>query len=243
MLKLELSHFFNKSVFLYQNPDYVKISMDTILLSATVNLIYFKNKKNISVLDVGSGIGGGDVLLAYRLKNISITGIELQKDLIDIATENIKKNNMSGRISFINSDIKQLKVIQNDGFDWVMTNPPFHMGSTSPLKNKSLSYTENNITLSDWIKLSTKHVKNNGYFSIIHKPTRLDDIIFNLKSLNFGSISIFPVFTKDNDLIAKRVIVISKKGAKTGLTLHKNITQNKLIKILQNPVDIYTDLN
>ena len=239
-MELELNHFFNKSVYIYQCKHFVKVSMDTILLSASVNLTFFKNKK-INVLDVGSGIGGGDILLAKRSELIDITGIEIQNDLIDIANMNVKQNLMQDRINFINQNIKDCKVLKKDGFNWVITNPPFHFGSTSPFFNKSLSYTETSITLDDWILFCIKNVCNLGYFSIIHKASRLDDIIFILKKIHCGNINIFPVFTKDSDLKAKRIIVTAQKGSKSETSLYKEISKEKLQKILQNPIDIYSN--
>ncbi|MDR2933836.1 MAG: methyltransferase, partial [Rickettsiales bacterium] len=148
-LRLKLNHFFNQTVHLYQSDDHVKTSMDTILLAASINASKFKKQQKIFVLDVGSGIGGGDVLLSYRLKNTDIIGIEIQQDLIEIAKKNAKKNCLEDRIDFVNFDIADNRshILKKDGFDWVMTNPPFHIGETSPLKNKSISYTENDISL------------------------------------------------------------------------------------------------
>ena len=95
------------------------------------------------------------------------------------------------------------------------------------------------MSLRDWIKNCVRFLRNSGYFSIIHKSSRTDDIIVILKNLNFGDINIFPIFTKDKDLIANRVIIVAKKGVKTSATLHKEISASKLSKILQNPIDIY----
>lgn len=244
--QIQLNYLLNKSVKIYQDADAVKASMDTVLLSESVNFKYIKNfckrdNKNFSVLSIGCGNGAGDICLCHRIKNCCIDAVDVQKDVLNLAKQNAELNYFNDRINFIYADISDRqfsKKVKNE-YDWVMTNPPFHIGETSPFKNKSTSYTERYISLEKWIEICVKRVKNHGYFSIIHKASRIDDIIFSLKKFNMGAIEIFPIFTKSFSESAKRVIVVAKKGSKSEAILHKGINEKQIDYLLKNPVCIF----
>ena len=66
--------------------------MDPLLLADHVNIV-----KHERILDIGTGCGIMPLLLLSKHPEIKITGVEIQKNLADIARKNIKTNNMENR--------------------------------------------------------------------------------------------------------------------------------------------------
>ena len=77
---------------------------DAVLLAASVN-----RSANVSVLDVGAGVGTVGICIKHRLPNASIYGIECQKVLADQALENARVNNCAEDFNILNVDIGDRK--------------------------------------------------------------------------------------------------------------------------------------
>src|SRR5690606_2236675 len=116
-----------------------------------------------------------------RNKNISLTGIDIQSELIDIALQNANLNKINNISCFFNVNILDDKTILNNCFNLVMMNPPYQEGgrhTASPIRNKALSHGEDasGATLKDWIKYAHAKLKQGGSLVMVHRADRLDDI-------------------------------------------------------------------
>ena len=65
-----------------------RYGFDAVCLAAFVNGYLRKNKKDLSLADVGSGVGTISLILALKNKNLKISSIENNKEFIEIAKEN-----------------------------------------------------------------------------------------------------------------------------------------------------------
>ena len=92
-----------------QNKKEFCFGMDAILLSDFAKEI----KENSRVLDLGTGTGILPILLSGKTINTKIVGIEIQKNMAEMATRSVKLNNLKNRIKIINEDIKNI----NNYFD------------------------------------------------------------------------------------------------------------------------------
>ena len=135
-------------------------------------------------MDLGTGTGILGILLCGKTELKNITGVEIQKDVFDMAKRSIKLNNLENKFSVINEDIKELdKKLELQSYDAIVTNPPYKKNSTG-LKNdneyKIISRHEVKCNLEDIIRVSSKLLKNNGKLFMVHRPERIKDIIINL---------------------------------------------------------------
>ena len=88
---------------------------------------------------------------------------------------------MNKKCEVINENIKNLeKTFEKNSIDAIVTNPPYKKENTG-LKNenklKLISRHEIEADLNDFISISSKLLKNNGAFYMVHRPERLADII------------------------------------------------------------------
>ncbi len=200
-----------------QNKDYFNFSLDSVLLPCFVELL--PSTKNI--LDLCTGNAPIPLILS-TMTNANIYGVELQKDIYDLAKESVEINKIKN-IKLINDDAKNISnYFETDSFDIITCNPPyFKYKNTSILNNndvKSLARHEISITLSDIIKISKKLLKNNGSLCLIHRTERLIEIIDEMKKNNIEPKRIRFIYPK-KDSESNLVLIDGRKNGKVGLKL------------------------
>lgn len=209
----------NKTVKIYQPEGLYHASTDAVWLAAAVNKI----KKGDSVLDVGSGTGAVSLCLAARFqdKMPQITGVDIQKELVDAANMSASDNCFSN-VKFEVVDIFKSKY-KPCSFNHVISNPPYSIGDMpSPNKSKATAHNFNEQSLFKWIDFCIKALKPKGYFYMINRSEALEYIVTALQG-RLGGIEIFPVFSKPDDIKAKRVIVRAQKDSHSPLVIRNPI--------------------
>jgi tRNA1(Val) A37 N6-methylase TrmN6 len=166
---------------LVQNKKQFCFGTDAVLIS------YFAQvKHNASIIDLGTGNGVIPLLLYGRYKPRKIVGLEIQKDIYDLAVRNAQYNGLEDKISFVNGDIRNVKEYFIGGlFDQVVTNPPYLKSGTGIVNNNDVvSNARHEIlcTLEDILKASRYLLKSKGIFTMVHRPERLTDILSTMRT-------------------------------------------------------------
>lgn len=93
--------------------DYAELNKVPIVQKEVANFLKFmlNIKKPKKILELGTAIGYSSMLMASCCNEAKITSIERDKNMIDIAKENIKKYGFEDNISIIEGDC--LEVLQN----------------------------------------------------------------------------------------------------------------------------------
>lgn len=183
-MKNEINDLYNYGYKIVQNKDYFKFSLDSILLADFVK-VKFTDKK---LLDLCTGNAPIPIILSDKVPEIY--GLELQKEVYQMATESVKINNLKN-ITLINDDIKNYqKYFQNNSFDIVTCNPPYFKYDENSIINenpiKSIARHEIKITLEDIISISYQLLKTRGTFCLVHHSERLVEIMNLLQKYHFG---------------------------------------------------------
>ena len=200
-----------------QNKDYFNFSLDSVLLPCFVELLPSTKK----ILDMCTGNAPVPLILSTKTKS-TIYGVELQKNIYDLAKESVKINNIKN-INLINDDVNNLSnYFETDTFDIITCNPPyFKYKNTSILNNnnvKSLARHEISINLSDIIKISKKLLKNNGSLCLVHRTERLIEVIEEMKKNNIEPKRIRFIYPKKNSE-SNLFLIDGRKNGKSGLKL------------------------
>ena len=198
-----------------QNNEYFNFSLESILLPRFCIL-----KNNMKIMDLCTGNAPIPLVLS-KFTNSKIIGIEIQKEIYDLATETIKLNNLENQIEIINIDAKQIdKKFNTDSFDLITCNPPyFKYKETSNLndnKIKAIARHEIEIKLEDIIKIGRKLLKNNGSLVLVHRTERLAEIIELLKENNLELKRIRFIYPKENEN-SNLILIDARKNANQGL--------------------------
>ena len=191
-----------------------RYGFDTIFLAAFVNgfLKQYK-KKNISLADVGAGVGSISLVIAFRNINIKITAIENNLQYLKTAEENIINNNFQKNIELINSDIFNINKKLINHFDIVVSNPPFYNKENNKSKNKLKDVSKRIINLNKWLDGSVNLLRDKGIIFLIF-PTEILDQVLIFLSKKTGSFKIFP-FWPNEKKSSKRIILYAIKGGST----------------------------
>ena len=209
-----------KKLKIVQNKNYFNFSLDSVLLPnfAQIN----KNTKNI--LDLCTGNAVIPIILSTKIQeNTNLIGVEIQKEVYDLAIESLKINNLEDKIKIINIDAKKLpEIYETDTFDLITCNPPYFKFKEESITNeneiKTIARHEKYITLEDIIKISKKLLKNNASLCIVHRTERLLDIISLMKENNIEPKRIRLIYPK-KDSESNLVLIDGHKNGKTGLKI------------------------
>ena len=211
-------------VTLFQPEKGYRTAIDPIFLAAAVPA-----RSGDRILEIGSGSGAASFCLAARVRNVQVTGLELQLDLVNLANESTSLNNLNHNVLFFQGDLLfPPQIISSAQFDHVMANPPYFMRGqsiSSPNPQKEKAYVEGEAVLADWIYFALAKVRDGGSVTLVHLYDRREEVITGLAK-GAGKISIFPIWPKMRGHGSKRVIIQGRKGQKgstvlaNGLVLH-----------------------
>ena len=170
----------DKGLKIIQASDSYRFSVDSILL---LNFIRVKNYEKI--IDLGTGSGIIPLLLFGKRKGLSIYGVEIQKDLADMARRSVELNKLQNGITIIQEDFRNLKnIFKNQQFDVVVSNPPYislRQGKINPSSSRAIARHEIKGDLEDIISVSNYLLKNKGKIYLIYRSTKLIKLILTLR--------------------------------------------------------------
>lgn len=164
-----------------QNKTKFCFGMDAVLLSG-----FARVKPGEKVIDLGTGTGIIPILLEAKYEGEHYTGLEIQKDMADMAARSVALNGLENKISIVEGDILNAETIFGLAqFDVVTSNPPY-MNDAHGLKNpdlpKAIARHEILCTLEDVVREASRLLRPGGRFYMVHRPHRLIEIITALTS-------------------------------------------------------------
>lgn len=203
-----------------------RASADAVMLAAAVPG-KGQAKGQVRVLELGCGSGVGMLCLAARLKNVVVSGVELQPDLVALCERNIEANGMSERLTVVEGDITQRRIagVAPGSFDQVFANPPYFDSArhrVSPHAGRATARSEaGEADLAQWVAALLRYARSGGGVTLIHKADRLADLLAALHP-KAGAIRVIPLYSKAGQP-AKRVILRAIKGSRAPLVLDPGV--------------------
>jgi len=199
-----------------QDNQYFNFSLDSVLLPNFVTI----NKNTHKILDLGTGNAPIPMILSTKT-NSEIYGIEIQKEIYEMALESLKLNNLQDKIKIINDNMKNLEeYFEINSFDVIVSNPPyFKLHEKSNINGtiqKTIARHEKEITLEELIQIARKFLKNNGVFSIVHRTDRLIEIIELFRKNKLEPKKIQLIYPKKNTE-SNLVLIEGRKNGNSGL--------------------------
>ncbi len=204
-----------KNLKIFQNSEWFNFSLDSVLVAHFVNI-----SKSKIILDFCTGNAPIPMML-YNKTDAKIIGIELQKEICDLALKSININKMNDRISIINKDIRTLnKVFENESIDTIICNPPFFKYKADSRINaneiKTIARHEIYMNLEDIFIQARTLLKNGGNIAIVHRTERLADIITYMRKNCIEPKKLRFVFPKEKTQ-SNIVLIEGIKNANSGI--------------------------
>ena len=215
-----------------QDPDRFCFGMDAVLLS------YFAQaQEGAEVLDLGTGTGIIPILMSAKTKASNLTGLEIQAESAEMADRSVRMNDLEGKISIVEGDIKEAgRLFPRASFDVITCNPPYLQGShgiVNPSDAKAIARHEMLCTLEDVIRESEILLKPGGHFYMVHRPFRLSEIMCLMHDHNLEPKRmrlVYPMADREPNM----VLIEGVRGANMRITVEKPL-------ILQDTDGTYTD--
>ena len=204
-----------------QHAKSFRFAVDAVLLSE-----FAKINTKMQVLDMGCGTGVISLLVYARYKPKKIIGLELAKDMVEMAQRSIELNSLDEFIQIVEGDIKcASEMFGHDRFDAVITNPPYikqTAGTPSLHENVAMARHEICCTLKDVIANASLLLKSKGKFYMVHRPGRLCEIMSLMNMFNLSPSRLRLVQSKFNKS-AVLVLIEAIKGVKCELEAFPNL--------------------
>jgi tRNA1(Val) A37 N6-methylase TrmN6 len=201
-----------------------RVAIDPVFLAAAVPA-----EPHQLVLDVGCGAGAAMLCLAARVPHSRVVGLEMQRDLVRLAGDNVILNGLESRASVMIGDLLHPPPRLSPGaFDHVMANPPFQErghATPTPALGKSAATVEGEADLAAWVRFSLAMVRANGTITFVHRADRIDMLLGQIAG-RAGEVVVFPLWPGQSKA-ASRILVRARKQTAAparlapGLVLHQ----------------------
>ncbi|MCC3377013.1 tRNA1(Val) (adenine(37)-N6)-methyltransferase [Cohnella sp. REN36] len=158
-----------------QSSEVFSFSLDAVLLARFAGV-----PPRGRVLDLCTGNGVVPLLLSTRT-GARIEGIEIQPRLADMARRSVACNGLEDRIYIIEGNLKELPALHgSDAYDAITVNPPYKPVGTGEHKgnlHQAMARHELGCTLEEVTAACARLVKPGGRVSMVHRPSRLAEIL------------------------------------------------------------------
>lgn len=206
-----------KGLKIIQKTDGFCFGMDAILLSHFANI-----PLNARVMDLGTGTGIIPILMSAKTNASKIVGLEIQKDIAEMAQRSVCMNGLQDKISILCGDIKNIShEFEKASFDCVVSNPPYmspNSGIINPDISRAVSRHEIMCTFEDIIKAGDHLLIPRGKLTVIHRPHRLVDLLYFMRQNGIEPKRLRMVFSFKNSS-PSMVLIEAIKGEKPNLTV------------------------
>lgn len=170
--------FYFKQFALQQDRCAMKIGTDGILLGAWAD-----TRGVHRILDIGTGSGLIAIMLAQRTKEALIDAVEIDADACSQAQKNMKSSPWSERLRAFPMAIQDFRLSADtkDGYDLVISNPPFFSGGT-------FSFNQDRTSVRHTIKLPHNDLLG-AVRKLLHSQGRFCTILPLIEGLRFQELA------------------------------------------------------
>lgn len=199
---------------LIQHPDQFCFSLDAVLLAHFASV-----RPGSTVVDLGTGTGVIGLLLLARGAG-TVTGLEINSDMADMARRSARLNGLEDKFTILNGDLRQVKEYMPSGsIELIVSNPPYRPvggGYINPNDKVAVARHELTANLAEVVAAAKYLVKYRGRFAMVHLPERLAEISVAMcqagiepKRLQF----VYPAVNKKPNM----VLIEGVRGANPGI--------------------------
>lgn len=216
-----LDHLLTQNLKIIQSPEVFSFSLDAVLLARYAG-IPAKGR----VLDLCTGNGVVPLLLSTRTQAV-IDGVEIQPRLADMARRSVELNGLRERVVIIEADLREWAKdpAVRGRYDAVTVNPPYLPRGSGDYKEnpyKAMARHEIGCTLEDVASACAAAVKHGGRVTMVHRPSRLADIIETLRRYKLEPKRMRLIHPR-RDVEANMVLIEAVKGGRPELRVEPSL--------------------
>jgi tRNA1(Val) A37 N6-methylase TrmN6 len=201
---------------------------DAILLAAATDA-----RSGQHAVELGAGVGAAGFALAKRIDGLTVTLVEIDPALAQLAAENAVGNRLADRVNVATLDVAGPDQCWTDAgivpanAACVLMNPPFNDAArqnVSPDERRRLAHAASSETLTQWIGRAEWLLAPSGTLTMIWRADGLGDVLAALRA-EFGGVAVLPIYPRPN-ASAIRILVRASKGSGAPFALLPGLTLN-----------------
>jgi tRNA1Val (adenine37-N6)-methyltransferase len=170
-----------RRVKVFQKEKGYRFSVDALILAHFVRV-----EKGDRIVDLGTGSGVIAIIMAQRAGCAKVVGVDIQEELVDMATRSVMLNDLQEKVNICHGDIRNIETLfKTKSFDISIFNPPYRKlksGKINPNDQKSIARHEIKGTLHDFLKASIYLLKKSGRVYIIYPASRMVGLLSSMRT-------------------------------------------------------------
>lgn len=198
-----------------QSSKVFSFSLDAVLLGDFAKI---RNRDDLKILDLCAGNGAVALMLSQKTKS-PIVGIEIQKELVDMARRSVQLNQLEDQVQIVHRDLKDIGTEHYDSVDVITCNPPYfplnEQGFVNPNEHLAIARHEIHVTLDALIFKISKLLKMNGKVYFVYRPDRFLEMMDGMRKYQIMPKKVQFIYPYE-DQIANMVLVEGIKHGKVG---------------------------
>jgi len=208
------------------NRSAMKVGTDSVILASWVQTANTK-----TVLDIGCGSGLLSIMLAQRISDANILGVEIDANSAKDCHVNIENAPWNERLKVLHIDIRDYN--PKEKFDLIISNPPFFANSLLPPEDaRARARHDSELRLDDLLNSVSRLLDREGVFAIVFPYLREEELLSEAKKH-----SLFPsrvLHTKNKpDAVLKRIFIEFRKQS--------DAQYEEEIMEIRNKQNVYSD--
>ena len=192
---------------------------DSFLLSSMPRL-----KRGMRVCDLGSGTGLLGLLLLQREPSLTVAGLELSPEAVELAERCAAANGLSDRMKSYRMDLRDAPTrFATGSFDLIVSNPPYYpdgRGASPPGDTRRAARHESSCALPELVRAAAYLLRWGGAFCLVHKPERLTDVLCCLRDGRCEPKRL-RVVCETSDAPPSLILVEGRRGGNPGITVER----------------------
>lgn len=198
-----------------QRPDAFRFGTDSVLLADFAN-----PRKREKIVDLGCGTGAISLILLSHHPDVTVTGVELQEDIADMARRSARLNHVEDSFTVLAGDMRTAwQTLGLGNFTLAVCNPPYFKEGGA-LKSEQerirIARHEGEITPQDVALSAARLIKNGGRFAVVYPAERALEMLRAMEEAGIAPKRIRTVHGVENRA-PKRVLIDGVKGGGEGL--------------------------
>ncbi len=200
-----------------------RAGLDALLLAACVPV-----DASGACADIGAGTGAVGFGAALRAPGLAVSLVEKDPAAVELLQRSVAEAGnapLAARLTVAQADIlagrsaREAAGLADNGFRWVLTNPPFFPGDhrRSPDASRDAAlFTQGPDFLRRWLRACAALLELRGRLCLIARPADLPAIADALER-RLGGLAVLPVHTRPG--AARRILVGARAGSREGLSI------------------------
>ncbi|MCK7612713.1 tRNA1(Val) (adenine(37)-N6)-methyltransferase [Roseibium sediminicola] len=181
------------------------------------------------VVDLGAGVGTAGFCAAARLQDITVTLVEIDATVLDLARQGLKdpaNAAFADRVCVLEADITAKGTLRHAAglppslADHAIMNPPYYEAEkfrASPNSARAGAHMLDDRGLEPWARTATDIVREGGSLTVIFRADGLRELL-NVLQGRFGAIDVIPLRPRP-DAAATRVLLRAIRASKAPMQL------------------------